>query len=87
MFENQKLIVSDDTAPKFSLEPGKTYHVSTVNLVDASSAEPSRVAARLCGGTGTCLALMEIEPPKPAPSSTAAQAPGPVAPAKFFSKM
>jgi hypothetical protein len=54
------LIVSDDKNPKVTVKPGMKLQVVTVALVGADLKKPSKVAARLCGGTTTCLALVEV---------------------------
>jgi hypothetical protein len=54
------LIASDDKKPAVKLEKGMKLEVVSVSLVEATL-KPSRArAARLCGGTDTCLALVEI---------------------------
>ncbi len=54
------LIVSDDKKPAVSLEKGMKLNVVSVSLVEPTL-KPSRArAARLCGGTDTCLALVEV---------------------------
>ena len=55
------LVVSDEKFPKVKLKPGMRFEVKTVSLVDAELKKPKKVAARLCGGTTTCLALVEID--------------------------
>lgn len=53
-------IVSDDQKPSVALKAGMRLDVVSVSLVDPTL-KPSRArAARLCGGTNTCLALMEV---------------------------
>lgn len=54
------LIVSDDSEPKLQLKPGMRFEVHSVSVVDEQLVASNKVAARLCGGTGTCLALVEI---------------------------
>lgn len=56
-----KLMVSDEKRPKVQLKPGVKFHVTSVSLVDATLKRPSRLGARLCGGTSTCIALVDIE--------------------------
>lgn len=58
--ENFHLIVSDDTSPTVRLAPGMRFEVRAVTIVDAELKQAGPVAARLCGGTTTCLALIEI---------------------------
>jgi hypothetical protein len=50
-----KLIVSD-SEPKVQAHTHKLH----VDLVD-ENLKPAKVAARLCGGTSTCLAIVETE--------------------------
>jgi hypothetical protein len=54
------LIVSDQTEPAIKMKPGKRFEVHSVVVVDEQLKASSKVAARLCGGTSTCLALVEI---------------------------
>ena len=54
------LIVSDSTNPTISVTAGHRFEVVTVDMHDASTQKPAAMAARLCGGTSTCLALMDI---------------------------
>lgn len=57
-----KLIVSDDKKPSVKLDAGMRLDVVSVSLVEPTL-KPSRArAARLCGGTDTCLALVEVGP-------------------------
>ncbi len=54
------LIVADEKKPSVKLEPGMRLDVISVSLVEPTL-KPSRArAARLCGGTDTCLALVEV---------------------------
>jgi len=55
-----RLIVSDESNPAIPLMPGHRFEVATVDVFDAESQKPSTGAARLCGGTSTCLALIDI---------------------------
>lgn len=54
------LIISDDKNPKVTVKPGQKLRVVTVSMVGPDLKKPAKVAARLCGGTSTCLALVEI---------------------------
>jgi hypothetical protein len=75
-----KLIVSDQKNPTIDLKPGMRLDVVSVSLVDDSLNKPQTIGARLCGGTSTCIALIEINPielaeaederPIPAPGRT-----------------
>ena len=62
-----KLVVSDDQKPSVKLEKGMRLDVVSVSLVEPTL-KPSRArAARLCGGTDTCLALVEVGSPTTQP--------------------
>jgi len=53
------LVVSDTKNPEVALKSGQRLDVVAVNLV--STARPRRpLGARLCGGTSTCLALVDV---------------------------
>jgi hypothetical protein len=63
------LIVSDEKQPSVALKPGMKLDVVSVKLADPKLKPPGAAGARLCGGSGTCLALVElgddvINPPK-----------------------
>ncbi len=53
-------IVSNSKNPSVTLKPGQKFQVASVQLVDPSLKPVKKVAARLCGGTSTCLALIDI---------------------------
>jgi hypothetical protein len=54
------LIVSDETAPAVRLRDGMKFEVHSVTLVDPEMTPvPDKIGARLCGGTSTCLALVD----------------------------
>jgi hypothetical protein len=55
------LIVSDDKNPKVGLKPGMKLEIVSVKLAEPTLKSAKPVAARLCGGTSTCLALVETE--------------------------
>ena len=55
------LIVSDDPQPAIVLAPGKKYQVVSIAVSDSKLKPAAPIAARLCGGTTTCLALVEID--------------------------
>ena len=63
-----KLIVSKDKRPKVALKPGMRVEVANVRIVDPSLVRRPKIAARLCGGSGTCIALIDlgetVQPPK-----------------------
>lgn len=54
------LIVCDEHEPTVVVKPGMRFEVLAVSVVDEQLAASRKVAARLCGGTNTCLALVEI---------------------------
>lgn len=56
-----QLIVSDDQNPAIALKPGMKFEVVTVSVKEGERLKPSKTAARLCGGTSTCLALIAVE--------------------------
>lgn len=53
-------IVSNEKNPRVTLKPGQRLQVVTVSLAGPDLKKPSKVAARLCGGTSTCLSLVDI---------------------------
>jgi len=53
-------IVSDSKNPSVTLKPGQKFQVSSVQLVDSSLKPIKKGTARLCGGTSTCVALIDI---------------------------
>lgn len=56
-----QLVVSNDTNPAISVEVGTQIEVVGVSLIKPTGqVAPSPMAARLCGGTSTCLALIKI---------------------------
>jgi hypothetical protein len=52
-----KLIVSDEK-PKTGAAKTEEFHIV---LVDENFSTGKTIAARLCGGTSTCVALMDTE--------------------------
>ncbi len=58
--ETIHLIVSDEENPKIEHKHGAAAKVVSVALVDPKLAKSHVTAARLCGGTSTCLALHEV---------------------------
>ena len=55
-----KLIVSDDSSPAVNLKAGQKLQVIGVSVVTTDLKKGGPIAARLCGGTNTCLALVEL---------------------------
>jgi len=66
-----KLIVSDATAPSVAipLKEGMKFEIVSVTTVNDKLA-PAKVGARLCGGSGTCLAIVDIAAPRINPNPT-----------------
>jgi hypothetical protein len=54
------LVESDESEPALKVKPGMRFEVRATTIVDAEMKPVKKVAARLCGGTTTCLALVEI---------------------------
>ena len=54
------LIVSDDKKPTVSLKAGMKLEVVSISLLDPQLKKSKITAARLCGGTSTCVALIEL---------------------------
>jgi len=57
---HHKLIVSKDKSPAVPVRRGMKLEVVSVSFVD-ESLKGRRIAATLCGGTSTCVALVETE--------------------------
>lgn len=55
-----RLIVSDDANPAVVLKAGQKLQVTAVSVVTPELKKSGPIAARLCGGTSTCLAIVEI---------------------------
>jgi hypothetical protein len=62
--QSLRLIAADDKNPKVELKPGMRLEVVSVSLLDPTLKKSRAKAARLCGGTDTCLALMEVGLPE-----------------------
>jgi hypothetical protein len=64
-FDHQeiKLIVSEDEAPAVTLKPGMRLEVKSVPLVNPTLEKAQAIGATLCGGTSTCIAIIEISQP------------------------
>jgi hypothetical protein len=54
------LIASEDAAPALKMKHGMRFEVRAITVVDSDLKPSKKIAARLCGGTDTCLALVEI---------------------------
>ncbi len=55
-----QLIVSDEKKPKITVAAGEKLEVVAVSLIDPGRKPARATAARLCGGTSTCLALVDV---------------------------
>ncbi len=60
-----KLVVSEQSSPSVAipLKAGMRFEVVSVTTVD-EKLDAKRVGARLCGGSGTCLAIVDIGAPR-----------------------
>jgi hypothetical protein len=58
------LVQSEEKSPAVSLKPGMQFDVVAVRLVDAQLGRAKKLAARLCGGSSTCLALIDVDEPR-----------------------
>lgn len=54
------LLASNDKQPAVKVKPGQLLRVTSVVLQGPDAAKIKKVGARLCGGSGTCLALLDI---------------------------
>jgi len=54
------LVASKEAKPAIKVKPGMKLEVVSVALVDPAGKKVGPVGARLCGGTSTCLALVEL---------------------------
>jgi hypothetical protein len=77
------MIVSDDRRPKVELAPGMKLHVGSTMLVGPDLKRIKNIAARLCAGGGTCMALIDIggdviNPPTRARTSTPSRSREPI---------
>ncbi len=66
-----KLIVSDAASPNVAipLKAGMRFEIVSVTTVD-DKLLPTKVGARLCGGSGTCLAIVDIAAERINPNPT-----------------
>jgi hypothetical protein len=57
-----RLIVTNQTAPdvRLALKPGLKLDVISLTVVGPDLKTPKSLGARLCGGSSTCLALVEL---------------------------
>lgn len=61
------LVVSKDKKPLGVLKPGEKFQVVGVTLAGGKGPIGKALGARLCGGSGTCLAIVDIDKGDPAP--------------------
>jgi hypothetical protein len=54
------MIVSKDRRPKVTLKPGMRLQVISTKLVGPDLKRIKNIGARLCGGGGNCMALIDI---------------------------
>ncbi len=54
------LIASPEKRPAVQVKAGQELRVTAVSIQGADLAKIKKVGARLCGGTSTCLALIDI---------------------------
>jgi hypothetical protein len=55
-----KLVASNQKNPTVNLKEGMKIEVVTIQLVESTLKKAKKSGARLCGGTSTCLALVEV---------------------------
>ena len=56
-----KLIVTDEKNPSIAIKPGMKFQVASVSVVGPDLKKQGKaIAARLCGGSGTCVAVIEL---------------------------
>ena len=55
-----RFIVSDEKSPSVALKPGMRLNVVSTVLVGPDMRRIRNIGARLCGGSGTCMALVDI---------------------------
>lgn len=54
------LIASDSKNPVGKTKPGTKLEVISVTLAAATPGKRPKIGARLCGGSGTCIAVHEV---------------------------
>lgn len=58
------LIVSEKNNPSLPMKAGMRVEVVAVKFLDSLGKGPKRMGARLCGGSNTCIALVDVTPPE-----------------------
>ena len=71
---SMRFIVSDEKSPSIALKPGMRLDVVSTTLVGPDLKRLKNIGARLCGGSGTCMALVDLgaDVINPAPTATTA---------------
>jgi hypothetical protein len=59
-------IVSNSRNPSVKLRPGMKLDVQSVKLLNPQLGAAKALGARLCGGSGTCIALIDVQGGDPA---------------------
>jgi hypothetical protein len=54
------LLASKEKQPAVNVKPGQHLRVTAVVIQGPEAAKVKKAGARLCGGTSTCLALMDV---------------------------
>lgn len=57
---SMRFIVSDEKSPAVRITPGLRFEVVTATLVGPDLKRVANIGARLCGGSGTCMALVDL---------------------------
>jgi len=55
-----RFIVWDEKSPSVALKPGMRLNVVSTVLVGPDLKKIRNIGARLCGGSGTCMALIDL---------------------------
>ena len=54
------LVAAKEKKPSVTVKAGQEFRVTAVTLQGPEVAKLKKAAARLCGGTSTCIALVDI---------------------------
>ena len=57
---SMRFIVSDEKSPSIALKPGMRLDVVSTVLVGPDLKRLKNIGARVCGGSGTCMALVDL---------------------------
>jgi hypothetical protein len=71
---SMRFIVSDEKSPSIALKPGMRLDVVSTSLVGPNLKPLRNIGARLCGGSGTCMALVDLGTDVINPAPTARKA-------------